>query len=73
VLGWIRRLANAPDQPEPTDSEEALERTRRERKAAEERRPVIRGVMAPIHRALEENHFAERIEAAYAARRGAPQ
>ena len=71
MLDWIRRLVHGPEDPEPTASEAALERTRVARQAAEERRSVVDAVVAPIRRAREENHWAERVEAAFAARRGA--
>ncbi|MFF8589924.1 hypothetical protein ACF061_00550 [Streptomyces sp. NPDC015220] len=76
MLGWIRRLAHGSEptsQAEQTDSEAALERTRTARQQAEERRSIVESVVAPIRRARVDNHWAERIEAAYAARRGAAQ
>lgn len=73
MLGWIRRRVRGRRSTEPTDSELALERTRKAREQAEARGTVVTSVMAPWRRAREENHWAERIEAAYAARRRAAQ
>jgi hypothetical protein len=70
---WIKRLVHGPDHEETRDSEAALERAVEAREAAEARRSVVEAVVAPIRRAREENNFAKRIEAAYAARRGAAQ
>ncbi|CAM5604659.1 DUF7620 family protein [Streptomyces coeruleorubidus] len=69
MLGWIRRLVHGGERTQPTDSEAALERTREAREAAEARRPTVVAVAAKLRRAREENHFRERIEAAF---RGAP-
>lgn len=62
MIGWIKRLVHGCDRPEPSASEAALEWTRTARQAAEARRPAVRAAVAPIRRALEENHLAERIE-----------
>jgi hypothetical protein len=70
MLGWILRLVHGDDESGPTDSEAALERTREAREAAEARRPAVLAVAAKLRRAREENHFRERIEAAF---RGAAQ
>jgi hypothetical protein len=70
VIAWIRRLVNGCDDTEQRPSEAALERTREARVAAEARQPVVEAVAAKLRRAREENHFRERIEAAF---RGAPQ
>jgi hypothetical protein len=69
MLGWIRRLVHGDEPSEQTDSEAALERTREARRESEARQSVVKAVVAPIRRAREENHFRERIEAAF---RGAP-
>ncbi|MEU3826437.1 hypothetical protein AB0F36_14130 [Streptomyces sp. NPDC029080] len=71
MIAWLKRLVHGPDEPEATDSETALERAREARQAAEARRPIVEAVAATLRRAREENHFAERIEAAYATRKGA--
>lgn len=73
MITWIRRLARGRDNAEPTDSENALERAREALQQAEDRQPVVTAVAARLRRAREENHWAERIEAAYAARRRATQ
>ena len=73
MLGWIRRLVHGSEEPEQSDSEAALERTRTARKQAEERTSGVEAVVAPIRRAREENHWAQRVEAVFAARRGAAQ
>jgi hypothetical protein len=65
VIKWIRRLARGCDEPEPRPSEVALERTREARRQAEARRPAVEAVAAKLRRAREENHFRERIEAAF--------
>jgi|1185.fasta_scaffold03425_2 hypothetical protein len=69
MLGWIRRLVHG-DPTEPTDSEVALQRTREARREVEDRWPTVRAVVAPFKQAREENHWAERVEAVFAARRG---
>jgi hypothetical protein len=69
VIAWIRRLAHGCDSTEPSDSEAALKRAREARQQAEARQPVVTAVAAKLRRAREENHFRERIEAAF---RGAP-
>jgi hypothetical protein len=58
------------DNTEQRPSEAALEQARTAREAAEARQPVVRAVAAKIRHAREENHFRERIEAAF---RGAAQ
>lgn len=73
MLGWIRRLVHGSEQNEQgeqTDSEAALERTRTDRQEAEERWTAVRDAVAPIRRARIENHWAEKVEAAFGARRG---
>ncbi|WP_434090858.1 DUF7620 family protein [Streptomyces asoensis] len=70
MLGWIRRLVHGPDRSEPTDSEEALEQSRTNRRQAEARWSVVRDAVAPIRQARIENHWAEKVEAVFAARRG---
>ncbi|WP_055693014.1 DUF7620 family protein [Streptomyces prasinopilosus] len=42
-----------------------------QREIEEERRPMVLAIVHRLRVAREENHFQERIEAAYAARRGA--
>lgn len=68
--GWIRRLVHG-EPTEPTDSEVALQRTREARREVEDRWPAVRRAVAPFKQAREENHWAERVEAVFAARRGA--
>ncbi len=70
MIAWVRRLARGRDRIHPSDSQLALERAREAREAAEARRPVVAAVADKLRRAREENHFAERIEAAF---RGAPR
>jgi hypothetical protein len=69
VIAWIRRLAHGCDHDGQSPSEAALEHAIAARKAAEARQPMVTSVVAKIRRAREENHFRERIEAAF---RGAP-
>ncbi|MFD8199962.1 hypothetical protein [Streptomyces sp. NPDC059701] len=57
------------DHAQPSDSEAALKRAQEARKQAEARQPIVSAVAAKIRDAREENHFRERIEAAF---RGAP-
>lgn len=70
MLGWIRRLIHGSEQADPTDSEAALERTREARQEVEERWSAVRAAVAPIREARIENHWAEKVEAAFGARRG---
>ncbi|WP_333930939.1 DUF7620 family protein [Streptomyces sp. AHA2] len=69
VIGWVRRLVLGCDRIEPSDSEAALQRAREAREQAEARQPIVSAVAAKLRHAREENHFRERIEAAF---RGAP-
>jgi hypothetical protein len=71
VLAWIRRLARGCDKPDVRESEAALKRARTARQEAEDRRPAVDAAVAPIRRARQENHLRERIELAFAERRGA--
>ncbi|WP_435643889.1 DUF7620 family protein [Streptomyces sp. H49] len=73
MLGWVRRLARRSEQTEPTDSEAALERTREAQEEVEDRWSAVRAAVAPIRQARIENHWSEKVEAAFAARRGAAQ
>lgn len=74
-MAWIRALrrrkACSPDreaaQQAFADAQEA------QREIHDERRPVVLAVARRLRAAREENHLAERIAAAYAARRGAAQ
>lgn len=70
MLGWIRRLVHGCDRAEPSESEAALERTTEARQEAEDRWSAVREAVAPIRRARIENHWAERVEEAFLARRG---
>lgn len=70
MIAWIRRLVHGCDEAAPTDSEAALERAIAAREEAEARQPTVTAVAARLRRAREENHFRERIEAAF---RGAAQ
>ncbi|WP_432136844.1 DUF7620 family protein [Streptomyces sp. bgisy154] len=69
MIGWVRRLVRGDDGG-PSASEAALERAREARAEAEARRPVVLAVAELLRHAREENHFRERIEAAF---RGAPR
>lgn len=69
MLGWIRRLAHGSEQNKQTDSEAALERTVADRQEAEDRWSAVRAAVAPIRQARIENHWSEKVEAAFAARR----
>ncbi|WP_432027475.1 DUF7620 family protein [Streptomyces sp. 1222.5] len=73
MLGWIRRLVHGSEQSEQSDSEAALERTVADRQEAEDRWSAVRAAVAPIREARIENHWAEKVEAAFAARRRAAQ
>jgi hypothetical protein len=70
VTAWIRRLVHGRDRTEQRPSEAALESAIAAREQAEARQPVVTAVAAKLRRAREENHFRERIEAAF---RGAAQ
>jgi hypothetical protein len=70
MIGWIRRLVLGCENAEPRPSEVALEEARRARRQAEARQPLVTAVAAKLRHAREENHFRERIEAAF---RGAPE
>ncbi|WP_437022705.1 DUF7620 family protein [Streptomyces sp. enrichment culture] len=70
MIAWIRRLVHGCNSVEQSDSEAALERAREARQQAEARQPIVSAVAAKLRHAREENHFRERIEAAF---RGAPQ
>ncbi|MFF7308190.1 hypothetical protein [Streptomyces sp. NPDC008137] len=70
MLGWIRRLVHGDDTSEQTPSEAALERARDARQETEERWSAVRDAVAPIRQARIENHWAEKVEAAFGARRG---
>lgn len=69
MIAWLRHLLEAPEKPDLRASEAALERTRTDRKVTEARQPSVDAAVAPLRRALRENHLRERIEAAF---RGAP-
>lgn len=73
MLGWIRRLARGPKEPEVRESEAALQWSRTVRKQAEDRGDLVNQLVAPLRQARQENHLRERIEMAFAARRGAQQ
>lgn len=74
-MEWIRlrskRKKSSPDreaaQQAVADAQEA------QREITEERRPMVEAVARRLRAARMENHWSERIEAAYAARRGAAQ
>jgi len=70
-VGWIshlmRRGKPSPDREAATQALADAQEARRE--IHEERRPAVLAVVARLRVAREENHWAERIEAAYAARR----
>jgi hypothetical protein len=70
VIGWIRRLVHGCERDEPTDSEAALERTAEARQEVEDRWSAVRAAVAPIRQARIENHWAEKVQAAFGARRG---
>lgn len=70
MIKWIRRLVHGREHVEQRPSEVALEHAREARQAAEARRPVVEAVASKLRQAREENHFRERIEAAF---RGAAQ
>jgi hypothetical protein len=71
VIAWIKRRREGSEKPDLRASEAALERTRTDRKVTEARQPIVDAAVAPLRRALRENHLRERIEAAFAERRGA--
>jgi len=73
-MHWIKHLLGRGRRPAgKRTSEAAVERTQQARREAEERQTSVTTVLGPWWRAREENNFAKRIEAAYAARRGAAQ
>ena len=59
------RGRKADPSPGRLAAEEALADARRARRDIEARRPAVLAVVATLRRAREENHFAERIEAAF--------
>lgn len=65
MIAWIRLLVLGRDRTKQRPSEAALERATAAREAAEARQPIVTAVAAKIRRAREENHFRERIEAAF--------
>lgn len=65
MIAWIRRLAHERDDAEPSDSEAAIVRAQEARQQAEARQPLVTAVAAKLRHAREENHFRERIEAAF--------
>ncbi|MGW2721460.1 DUF7620 family protein [Streptomyces sp. NPDC001492] len=71
MLGWLRRLVHGRERSQPTDSEAALERATEARQEVEDRWSAVRAAVAPIRQARIENHWAEKVEAAFGARRGA--
>lgn len=73
MIGWVRRLVHGRNTAGPSDSEAALKHAKEARQQAEARQPIVSAVSAKLRLAREENHWAERIEAAYAARRRAAQ
>lgn len=70
MLGWIRRVVHGCERSEPTESEAALVRTTEARQEAEDRWAAVREAVAPIRQARIENHWAEKVQAAFGARRG---
>lgn len=70
MIAWIKRHLAGPEKPDLRASEAALERTRTDREATEARQSSVDAAVAPIRRARIENHLRERIEAAFAERRG---
>jgi hypothetical protein len=72
-VGWVRHLTGRDGRSLDREAaEKALADAREARREIhEERRPAVLEVVARLRAAREENHWAERIEAAYAARRGA--
>jgi phage gpG-like protein len=65
VIAWIRRLVHGCDEPEPTDSEQALAHAQNARQQAEARQPLVESVAGVLRSAREENHFREKIEALF--------
>ncbi|MFS4103739.1 hypothetical protein [Streptomyces sp. PD-S100-1] len=72
-MRWIKPLSKRRRRDEPTAAQQALAEALEAHREVEQRRPAVLAVVARIKAARQENHLAERIEAAYAARRGAPQ
>lgn len=70
MIAWIKRHLKGTDKPNLAASEAALERTRTARHETEARQSSVDAAVAPIRRARTENHLRERIEAAFAERRG---
>ncbi|WP_159046790.1 MULTISPECIES: DUF7620 family protein [Streptomyces] len=65
MIAWIKRLVHGSDRSEQRPSDRALERAREARQAAEARQPAVEAVVAKLRLAQQENHFRERIEAAF--------
>lgn len=74
-MPWIRlpgRRRKERQQAQREAAQQALAEAREaQREIEEERRPMVLAIVHRLRVAREENHFQERIEAAYAARRGA--
>ncbi|WP_455681421.1 DUF7620 family protein [Streptomyces echinatus] len=74
-MGWIRLLSRRKtSSPDREAAQQAVQDAREaQREIHEERRPVVLALVARLKATREENHFAERISAVYAARRGEAQ
>jgi len=74
-MRWItfpgRRRRKEREQAARKEAQQALAEAREAKREIEERRPIVLAIVHRLRVAREENHFRERIEAAYAARRGA--
>ncbi|MBJ6623635.1 DUF7620 family protein [Streptomyces sp. DHE17-7] len=74
-MPWINlpgRRRKAREQAAREAAHRAIAEAREaQREIEEERRPMVLAIVHRLRVAREENHFPERIEAAYAARRGA--
>lgn len=74
-MAWTKHLArNKQASPDREAAQQAVEDAQEaQREIHEERRPIVLALARRLRIARQENHWAERIEAAYAERRGAAQ
>lgn len=65
MIAWLQHLLAGHEKTDLRASEDALQRTRTDRKVTEARQPIVDEAVAPLRRALRENHLRERVAAAF--------
>lgn len=65
MIAWLHRLITGHEKTDLRASEAALQRTRTDRQVTEARQPIVDEAVAPLRRALRENHLRERVEQAF--------